>query len=111
MRYNTHTYINATFRSTPSPFTQCRIITVYDVGTELNVPYFFYMNSFFSMELNRMPKYITMDFELGMIRAINHEFPESRIIGCYYHFKQTINKLLPKFKISNQDRKTIMDKI
>ncbi|KAF0986325.1 hypothetical protein HZS_5077 [Henneguya salminicola] len=57
-----------------------------------------------------MPKYITMDFELG-IRAINHEFPESRIIVCYFHFKQAINKKLPKFKISNQDLKIILEKI
>ncbi|KAF0989376.1 hypothetical protein HZS_2265 [Henneguya salminicola] len=35
MRYNTHTYIDATFRSIPSHFTQCRIIML------------FYMNSFF----------------------------------------------------------------
>ncbi|KAF0990175.1 LOW QUALITY PROTEIN: hypothetical protein HZS_4957 [Henneguya salminicola] len=54
------------------------------------------------MEFNWMPKYIILDFELGMIRAINHEFPESRIIGCYFHFKPTINKKLQKFKISNQ---------
>ncbi|KAF0987415.1 LOW QUALITY PROTEIN: hypothetical protein HZS_1987 [Henneguya salminicola] len=35
MRYNTHTYIDATFRSIPSPFTQ--YLTIMDVGTELNV--------------------------------------------------------------------------
>ncbi|KAF0989689.1 hypothetical protein HZS_2038 [Henneguya salminicola] len=58
-----------------------------------------------------MPKYITMYFELGMIRAINPKFPESRIIGCYFHFKQAINKKLPKLKISNQDAPTILEKI
>ncbi|KAF0989690.1 LOW QUALITY PROTEIN: hypothetical protein HZS_2039 [Henneguya salminicola] len=35
MRYNTHTYIDATFRSIPSSFTQYLIIL--DIGTELNI--------------------------------------------------------------------------
>ncbi|KAF0987250.1 hypothetical protein HZS_4401 [Henneguya salminicola] len=39
-----------------------------------------------------MPKYITTDFEKGLIKAINYEFPESKIIGCYFHFKQKLIK-------------------
>ncbi|KAF0986319.1 hypothetical protein HZS_158 [Henneguya salminicola] len=101
MRYNTHTYIDATFRSSPSPYTQYLIIMLYDL---------FNMNSFF-MDFYWMPKYITMDFELGMIRAITPEFQESRFVGCYFHFKQAINKKLPKLKISNQDLKIILEKI
>ncbi|KAF0990174.1 hypothetical protein HZS_4956 [Henneguya salminicola] len=38
MRYKTHTYIDATFRSILSPFTQSLKIMAYDVGTELNIP-------------------------------------------------------------------------
>ncbi|KAF0990943.1 hypothetical protein HZS_3228 [Henneguya salminicola] len=110
MRYTTHTYIDATFRSTPSPFTQCLTIKVYDVGTELNIPcvhalmtskneylYSVVLHKLvFLMEFNWMPKYTTMDLELGMIHAINHEFPESKNIGCYFHFKTAINKKLTK---------------
>ncbi|KAF0989525.1 hypothetical protein HZS_1875 [Henneguya salminicola] len=67
---------------------------VYDVGTELNVLCVYalmtskneYLYSVvlhelvFLMEFNWMLKYITMDFELGMICGIYHEFPETRII-------------------------------
>lgn len=38
MRYNSHTFIDGTFRSTPAPFKQCVIIMVYDHGTNSYVP-------------------------------------------------------------------------
>ncbi|KAF0986801.1 hypothetical protein HZS_5312 [Henneguya salminicola] len=44
------------------------------------------------LEYILMPKIGTMDFEKSLICATNHEFLESRVIGCYFHFKQTLRR-------------------
>ncbi|KAF0989710.1 hypothetical protein HZS_7548 [Henneguya salminicola] len=38
MRYNSHMFVDCTFRSAPAPFNQCLIIMVHDAGTEMFVP-------------------------------------------------------------------------
>ncbi|KAF0985443.1 hypothetical protein HZS_6593 [Henneguya salminicola] len=38
MRYNSHTFVDFTFRSTPAPFIQCLIVKVHDAGTQMFVP-------------------------------------------------------------------------
>ncbi|KAF0985460.1 hypothetical protein HZS_1461 [Henneguya salminicola] len=35
LRYNSHTFIDATFKIIPRPFFQCVIVMTYDCGTEL----------------------------------------------------------------------------
>ncbi|KAF0986142.1 hypothetical protein HZS_4725, partial [Henneguya salminicola] len=37
-RYNSHTFVDCTFRSTPAPFIQCQIVMVNDAGTQMFVP-------------------------------------------------------------------------
>lgn len=114
MRYNTHTFIDGTFRATPHPFYQCIIVMVYDRGTETYVPTIYslltakneyiYSELFHQivmlMEYNWMPSIITTDFEQALISSIKQEFPESKIYGCYFHLKQAINKKLKKYKIT-----------
>ena len=38
------------------------------------------------------PQFITIDFESGLIPAINSEFPSVEIHGCYFHFCQAIHR-------------------
>ncbi|KAF0986330.1 hypothetical protein HZS_1431 [Henneguya salminicola] len=38
MHYNGHTFIDGSFRRVPVPFTQCLIIMVHDIETELFIP-------------------------------------------------------------------------
>ena len=35
-------------------------------------------------------EYATVDFEEGLMKAISSVFPEVRLIGCLFHFKQAI---------------------
>lgn len=84
LRYNNHTFIDATFRSTPLPFSQCLIIMTFDYGTEQYVPCVYalmtgkheYLYSvvlhevIFLLEFKWMPKHITADFEMALIKAI-----------------------------------------
>ncbi|KAF0986092.1 hypothetical protein HZS_3165 [Henneguya salminicola] len=91
LRYNTHTFIDGTFRSTPAPFIQCLIIMACDNGTDLYVPCMYSLMTSKSeslyctvlhevivmLDYNWMPKIITLDFKISLINAVKHEFPES----------------------------------
>lgn len=39
---------------------------------------------------NLSPNVITVDFETGLIPALQTEFPMARLRGCYFHFCQAI---------------------
>lgn len=125
MRYNSHTFVDATFRSTPAPFYQCLIIMVHDIGTNLYIPCVFALMTgrkehlysivfheiIFLMEFQWMPKFITCDFEKGLLKALKYEFPDSKISGCYFHLKQAIFKKLKKINISHENFNIILTKI
>lgn len=125
MRYNSHTFIDCTFRCVPSPFLQCLVIMVHDVGTELFVPCvyclltskneYLYLTALHEIivltKFNWMPRIITSDFEIALITAIKHEFPESRLLCCYFHLKQSIKRKLKKIKISSENSDVILSKI
>lgn len=110
MRYNGPTFIDATFKTVPSPFVQCLIVLVYDRGSQLYVPCVYslqtskseYMYCTILHELVALSKYtwmpssITIDFEKGLVNACKHEFPESYLIGCYFHLKQALHRKLKK---------------
>lgn len=125
MRYNSHTFVDCTFRSVPAPFLQCLIVMVFDVGTQLFVPCayslitskneYMYLTVFHELivlsKYNWMPKLITCDFELALINAIKHEFPETQLICCYFHLKKAIERKLTKYKISDDNCRIILSKI
>ena len=125
MRYNGHTFIDATFRVVPAPFTQCLIVMVFDAGTQSFIPCVYCLmtgrNEYLYciilhelivlMEYSWMPTTITVDFEKGLIAAVTHEFPQSNILGCYFHFKQSIRRKLLKSKISESSISIILSKI
>jgi len=55
-------------------------------------------------------EYATVDFEEGLMKAISSVFPEVRLIGCLFHFKQAIwrtaSNMGLKSKTSIKDPKT-----
>ncbi|KAF0989855.1 hypothetical protein HZS_4094 [Henneguya salminicola] len=46
-----------------------------------------------------MPNIVTMNFEKALISAVNHEFPESRALRCYFPFKQASHRKLKKYRL------------
>lgn len=58
-----------------------------------------------SKELNLTP--YTIDFELGLISALNNIFPKIRCIGCYYHYCMNIFKHAKRYKLNNNESKKI----
>ena len=57
------------------------------------------------------PNLITLDFEKGLIVALQQEFPQSRLRGCYFHFCQAVFRQVQKLGFSvdygnNQELRT-----
>lgn len=108
LRYNSHVFIDGTFNSCPKDYSQCLIIMTYDLGTESFIPCVYALMSskheylysvvlheiIFLLEFKWMPKFITCDFEIALIKALKYEFPESCIIGCYFHLKKAMKRKL-----------------
>lgn len=125
LRYNGHTFIDGTFRSAPAPFMQCVIIMTFDRGTLKYIPCCYalltgkneqlYCNLFHElvvlMEYNWMPSVITVDFEKSLISAVKHEFPQSRILGCFFHLKQALFRKLRKITRNSSFIHSTLDNI
>ncbi|KII71818.1 hypothetical protein RF11_01362 [Thelohanellus kitauei] len=47
---------------------------------------------------------IACDFEKELLNAIRCNFPESIIRGCYFDFRQALDRMMKKYKISNDER-------
>ncbi|KAF0990029.1 hypothetical protein HZS_2207 [Henneguya salminicola] len=54
---------------------------------------------------------VAMNFEKALISAVNHEFPESRVMGCYFHFKQALHRKLKKYRVSSTNSAIILSKM
>ncbi|POM81144.1 Hypothetical protein PHPALM_923 [Phytophthora palmivora] len=52
---------------------------------------------------NTIPAHVVCDFELAMIKAVKNQFPESRIVGCLFHFKQAIRRKMLKIQTDELD--------
>ena len=47
---------------------------------------------FVASDWNLDPKSATCDFEKGLINAVQHQFDESEINGCLFHWKHALRK-------------------
>ena len=47
-------------------------------------------------------KFITTDFELGLINALEEVFPGVRKVGCFYHFVRAIKEKFKKLEASKK---------
>jgi len=48
------------------------------------------------------PESITMDFEQAMIRAINMLLPNTKVVGCLFHFSQCLRRKVQEIGLSRQ---------
>ncbi|KAF0992669.1 LOW QUALITY PROTEIN: hypothetical protein HZS_584 [Henneguya salminicola] len=58
-----------------------------------------------------MPKIATIDFEKALISAVNHEFTEHCVFGCYVHFQQALHRKLKKYRVSSTNSAIILSKM
>ena len=99
-RRSVSVFMDGTFRSAPHPFYQCVILVAYDDETDLYLPavfgllegktswdYWHFLHQIFVMTGTKFaPSTFTCDFEAAMIQAVREQCPETKIVGCLFHF-------------------------
>ena len=102
-------FIDCTFKSAPKGYYQImnilakpqdynHVIPVFLVLMS-NKSFYSYINIFSDIKLNLLIKklninwnsiYFIHDFEKGLVKAIEEYFPESKSIGCFYHYCKSL---------------------
>ena len=49
------------------------------------------------------PSQIGIDFELAFFTNVSIYFPEAKLIGCLFHFKQAIHRKMKKLKFPDKE--------
>eukprot|EP00733_Pompholyxophrys_punicea_P000820 Pompholyxophrys_punicea_v1_NODE_309_length_2312_cov_3.894993.p1 type:complete len:240 gc:universal NODE_309_length_2312_cov_3.894993:1736-1017(-) len=56
------------------------------------------------------PKSIGVGFEIGLLKEVAHQFPETTIIGCMFHFKQALRRKMIKIGLDDRQIGLAMQK-
>ncbi|POM68560.1 Hypothetical protein PHPALM_15267, partial [Phytophthora palmivora] len=110
-------FVDATFRCVPTQFYQLVIVMMYDPISDLYLPVWYVLTSGKTSQIyehifhyicvaskKRLdPAHIVCDFEFAMIKAVKDQFPDSRIVGCLFHFKQALGRKMLKLKITEEE--------
>ncbi|KAE9037956.1 hypothetical protein PR002_g6280 [Phytophthora rubi] len=113
----TSIFFDATYRCVPVQFYQLVIIMMYDNISDVYLPVFYVLTTgkttdvyehllhfvFIATKRKLKPAHAACDFEYAMIKAVKNQFPETRIIGCLFHFKQAIRRKMLKLHISEEE--------
>ena len=49
------------------------------------------------------PSYIGVDFERALFTNVSNHFPEAKLIGCLFHFKQAIHRKMKQLKFPDKE--------
>ncbi|KAF0987352.1 hypothetical protein HZS_1365 [Henneguya salminicola] len=108
LRTGSELFINATFRVTPHPFVQYLFVMSFDASTNLFVPCVRAL-------MSRINEYLYCEllhsiiFQLkynSLLNSVKYQFPKSKIIGCYFHMRQTIFQRMKKDGILDDEAQT-----
>ena len=55
------------------------------------------------LEYRWMPGVCVVDFEKALNKSVLYQFTKTRILGCFFHFKQALWKKMKKFKINERE--------
>ena len=112
-REATCVHVDATFRCTPAPFSQCLILLVHDQETDMNVPavyaftdghdtwtwwHFPHLCSVVA-DCKLKPRCIVTDFEMSLVKSVADYFPNAVHVGCDFHIKQALRRKLQKLRV------------
>ena len=109
-------YIDATFTVVPNPFYQCLVVMIFEETLQIYIPILYilmtnkskkmYRNALewvFKLSGRRInPKTVTCDFKQALMNAVAGIFLFSKIIGCFFHWKQAICRKLASLKMKNE---------
>ena len=116
LRYNTHAYVDCTFKCVPADISQLIIVMIFDPASQLYLPICYGLLTSKKKELywrfihelkmttdnTWNPVSVTCDFEYALLQSISSHFGIQRVIGCLFHFKQAIRRKLKSSGIDNE---------
>lgn len=117
-------FIDGTFRCVPKGFHQCVVVMAEDRARCLFVPVYYVLCSnrteetywelldqvIKSTDNNLQPAEVVCDFELGLIKGVQAQFPNAEVIGCLFHFKQALRRKMKKLHIPDREVSVAMAK-
>ncbi|GMF53457.1 unnamed protein product [Phytophthora fragariaefolia] len=106
--------IDGTFQSVARPFRQCLVIMLDDPSSRLSVPVMYILTTGMLAECSNKimmlmgntlhgrlrPARVVCAFEPALVDAVGTQFPEVRMVGCIFQFKQAIRRHMAKLHIS-----------
>ena len=108
-------YVDATFR-VPKQFYQCLVIMVFDMSRGIYVPcawvlmtgktmecYWQVFNWLTSVVQDLNPSYFGVDFERTFWTNVVLHFPNVKLVGCNFHFKQAGKRNMKKHHIPGHE--------
>lgn len=117
-----HLFIDATFSCVPKPFYQLLIIMIYEYNSSLYIPIFYVLMNgkteieyYYALQqiynatgFGMVTASVSCDFEKALISAVSKRYEKVKIVGCLFHFKQSLRRRLVQEKIDDSDIKELM---
>ncbi|KAG3077887.1 hypothetical protein PI125_g21134 [Phytophthora idaei] len=106
----------------PKPFSQLAIVMGYDPVYNLNLPIFYVLlpdkqqdtywhlldNVIMQCVLRADPRYVTCDFEMGLLYAVRRQFAGVSVVGCRFHWKQALRRKMIDLRIPQETVSHVM---
>ena len=105
----------------PVPFYQCLIIMVFDAARKVYVPVAWILMSgkteqcywqAFNWRTSAVndidASYIGVDFESAFFSQLGIHFPDAKLMGCLFHFKQAARRMMVKLGIPENEINSAM---
>jgi hypothetical protein len=99
-------FVDGTFQSVPRSFHQCVVVKVHDAASRVFIPVFYTLTTnrtatayarMFRCIADAMgqaprPAQVVVDFQQALIDSVGVSYPDARVIGCFFHWKQAIKR-------------------
>ncbi|KAG2785962.1 hypothetical protein PC129_g13229 [Phytophthora cactorum] len=115
-------FIDCTFKVFPQPFSQLAIVMGYDPAYDFYLPIFYVLlpdklqdaywhlldNVIMQCDLQVNPRYVTFDFEMGLLNAVRQLFIGVSVVGCLFHWKQALRRKMIDLRIPQETVSHVM---
>ena len=99
-------FVDATFNIVPHPFCQCLIYihVAWALMTgKTSECYWQVFNCITTTVQELDPSYIGVDFERAFFSNVTIHFPEAKLVGCLFHFKQAARRKMKELRFPDEE--------
>ena len=57
------------------------------------------------------PAVVVVDYEKALLNSVAYQFPGSKTVGCYFHYRQALQRKLAKFGVAGRMAEEIMARL